>query len=259
MSTDDIDAMAAQFATDVLAFGAHPDDVEIFCGGTVIRLVELGYRIGVVDLTRGEIASLGTPEQRAAEANAASRMLGLHFRENLGLPDGFIGPAPLEKMVEVIRRRRPEIMLVPWIEERHPDHAAAGVLLTKAAFFARVRKFATDPPSESFRPRQLLDYQMRYRMAPSFIMDTAAAAERKRQAIACYASQVTHDPNGVVTLLSSPRAIEAIEACDRLYGSMIGVSHGEPLRAPNALGLVDPVAHFRPNGFSEAHAFEGVR
>jgi hypothetical protein len=100
---------------------------------------------------------------------------------------------------------------------------------------------------------------MPYRIAPSFIMDTAAAAERKRRAIACYASPVTHDPNGVSTLPRSPRWIEATEACDRLYGSMIGVSHGELLQAPNARGLVDPVAHFRHNGCSEAPAFEGVR
>ena len=189
MSTDAIDAMAAQFATDVLVFGAHPDDAELFCGGTVIRLVELGYCLGVVDLTQGGIVSLETPGQRAAEAHAASRMLGLRFRENLGLPDGSSGPAPLAKMIEVVRRRRPEIMLVPWIEERHPNH-------------------------------------------------------------------ITHDPDGVITLLSSPRAIEA---CARFYGSMIGVSQGEPLRAPNALDLVDPVAHCRHDGFSEAHAFDGVR
>lgn len=250
---------AGHFGINVLAFGAHPDDVEIFCGGTVIRLADLGYAVGVIDLTRGELGTLGTPQLREQEALAASRVIGLRLRENLGLPDGFIAEAHLEKLVEVIRRLRPEMMLIPWTEDRHPDHAAAGALLTKAAFFAGVEKFPTGSPSRAFRPRQVLYYQMRHRMAPSFIMDTSSAAQRKHQAIACYASQVTPDAQGVRTLLSSPRAVEAIEARDRYHGSMIGVSHGEPLRAANTLGLADPLAHFRQNAFAEAHAFEAVR
>lgn len=250
---------AGYFGIDVLAFGAHPDDVEIFCGGTVIRLADLGYDVGVVDLTRGELGTLGTPQLREQEALAASQVIGLRLRENLRLPDGLIGEAHLEKLVEVIRRLRPEMMLIPWTEDRHPDHAAAGGLLTKAAFFAGVEKFPAGTPSHAFRPRQVLYYQMRHRMAPSFIVDTSSTAQRKHQAIACYASQVTPDPKGGLTLLSSPRAIDAIEARDRYHGSMIGVSHGEPLRAANTLGLVDPLAHFRQNDFAEAHAFEAMR
>ena len=273
MSSSDIqtDAGGTDFGIDVLAFGAHPDDVEIFCGGTLVSLAELGYGTGVVDLTRGELASHGTPEERAKETEAANRILNLRFRENLSLPDGFIHPwsgyeAPsgkalnshLARAVEVIRRRRPEIVLIPWVDERHPDHAAAGVLLTKAVFFAGLRKFETDPPSRRFAPRQVLYYQMRHRMTPSFIMDTSTAVERKRQAISCYLSQITHRPD-IPTLVSSPRSLEAIDARDRFYGSMIGTSHGEPLRAPNAMGLVDLVAHFRQNPFAEAHAFEALR
>ncbi|HLL83254.1 MAG TPA: bacillithiol biosynthesis deacetylase BshB1 [Longimicrobium sp.] len=260
------------YGVEVLAFGPHPDDVELFCGGTLLRLADLGHRTGVVDLTRGELASQGTPEERAQEAEASSRILGLTFRENLGLPDGFVFPwsgyeAPAEeaarshlgKAVEVLRRHRPELVLLPWIEERHPDHAAAGVLLTKALFFAGLGKFQTEPAHERFVPRQVLYYELRHRMTPTFILDTSQAADRKRQAIACFGSQVRRRAGGVPTLVSSPRALEAIEARDRFYGSMIGATHGEPLRAPNVPGLVDPVAHFRQNPFSEAHFFEALR
>ena len=304
------------YGVEVLAFGPHPDDVELFCGGTMLRFAELGYRTGVVDLTRGELGSRGTAELRAQEAQAAARVLGLQFRENLGLPDGFVFPwsgfeAPhdraaeshLGRVVEVLRRRRPEVVLLPWIEERHPDHAAAGILLTKAVYFAGLRRFETRPAQERFVPRQVLYYELRHRMTPTFVMDTSPVVDRKRAAIACYGSQVHAGAGGSSqarsagarsdagagaraaapgphpgelgpqsqsrpgdgsqvgprTLISSPLALEALEARDRYYGAMIGVRSGEPLRAPNMLGLVDPIAHFRANPFTEAHFFEALR
>jgi bacillithiol biosynthesis deacetylase BshB1 len=246
---------------DVLAFGAHPDDVEIFCGGILIRLADLGHRTGVIDLTRGERASRGTPEERDREAEAAARVMGLAHRENLRLPDTEIDPASREqvaRVVEAIRRLRPAILLVPWIEERHPDHVAAARLVERAAFFAGVRKVETDPPSERFVPDQVLHYAMRHRMRPSFIVDTSAAAERKAEAIACHASQVGRRTGEAATLLGSSLALAAIEARDRYHGSMIGTTHGEPLRSAKVPGLVDPVKHFRDNPFSEAHAFESL-
>jgi len=253
----------AGYGVDVLAFGPHPDDVELFCGGTVIRLGELGYSTGVVDLTRGERASHGTPDERAREAAAAGVELGIGFRDNLGLPDTELAPTQdqLEAVVGVLRRRRPELVLAPWIEDRHPDHGAAGVLVTRAVYFAGVRKFAP-AAGERFVPRQLLYYAMRHRLTPSFIVDTSAAAARKARAIACYASQLVRRGTGGdadPTLISSPRATEAIEARDRYYGSMIGTSHGEPLRSPNVPGLVDPLRQFRDNPFPEAHAFEPLQ
>ena len=250
------------YGVDVLAFGPHPDDVELFCGGTLIRLAELGHTTGVADLTRGEKASHGTPEERAREAEAASAELGIAFRDQLGLPDTEIAVAPphIVRVVEELRRRRPEIVLAPWVEDRHPDHAAAAALIARAVMFAGIRNFAPDA-GPRFVPRQLLYYALRHRMPPSFIVDTSQAAARKARAIACYASQLVRrsdagpgdaDP----TLMSAPGAAAAIEARDRYYGSMIGTSHGEPLRSPAALGLVDPVRHFRDNPFPEAHAFE---
>lgn len=253
----------ASYGLDVLAFGAHPDDVEIFCGGILITLADLGYRTGIVDLTHGELASRGTPEGRALEAEEASKVLGLAVRENLGLPDGFLAASPdspqLPVAVEALRRHRPELVLIPWIEERHPDHVAAGELLTRALFFAGLRKFASGPSAAPFEPRQALYYEMRHRMTASFIVDTSKAWDRKAKAIACHKSQVTRGGQDAPTLIGSPRAIEAIEARDRYRGSEIGVRHGEALRSPQALGLADPIDHFRANPFVHAHTFEPRR
>jgi N-acetylglucosamine malate deacetylase 1 len=248
------------YGIDVVCFAPHPDDAELFCGGTLIRLADLGHATMIVDLTRGERASHGSPEERARETAAATAVLGLRARENLELPDTGLDPASptqLAAVVEAIRRLRPELVLVPWIEERHPDHVAASALVGKALFYAGVRRVETTPAHERFVPRQVLYYAMRHRFTPSFVVDTSAAAPRKAQAIACYASQVTRRPRDAdATLLSSGRAMDAIDARDRYYGSMIGASHGEALRAPNTPGLVDPLRHYRDNPFSEAHAFE---
>ncbi|MEJ7602933.1 MAG: bacillithiol biosynthesis deacetylase BshB1 [Kofleriaceae bacterium] len=246
------------FGVDVLAFGAHPDDVELFCGGTMIRLGTLGYTVAVADLTRGEKASHGTPEDRARETAAASAELAA-WRDNLGLPDTELAVTTdqLSAVVAVLRLRRPELVFAPWVEDRHPDHLIASQLITRAAMLAGVRKFAPET-GERFVPRQLLYYAMRHRMAPSFVVDTSAVAERKARAIACYASQVGRRPGDDPTLVSAPGAIAAIEARDRYFGSMIGTSHGEPLRTAQVIGVVDPVRLFRDNPFADAHAFEPV-
>jgi bacillithiol biosynthesis deacetylase BshB1 len=251
------------YGIDVLAFGPHPDDVEIFCGGVMITLADRGYRTGIVDLSRGELASQGTVDERANEAEAAAKVMSLTLRENLGLPDGFIDGTPdsphLPIAVAAVRRHRPELLLLPWIEERHPDHVAASELMTRAVFLAGLRKFESPGEEGAFAPRQVLYYEMRHRLPPSFIVDTSKAWERKARAIACHGSQVTRRDAVGSTLISSPLAIDAIEARDRHRGSAIGVSHGEALHCRQTLGLVDPVAHFRANPFSDAHAFENPR
>jgi len=251
------------YGIDVLAFGPHPDDVEIFCGGAVITLATLGYRAGVVDLTRGELASQGTVDERAREADSAAQVMGLALRDNLGLPDGFIDGAPasaqLPVVVAALRKHRPELVLIPWFEERHPDHSAAAVLLTRALFFAGLAKFEAPGGAAPFSPRQVLHYEMRYRMTESFIVDTTKAWERKVRAVECHVSQITRRDPAASTLISSQLAIEAIEARDRQRGSEIGVRYGEALRSPQTLGLVDPLAHLRANPFTQAHAFSSRR
>lgn len=254
---------------EVLAFGPHPDDVELFCGGLLARMADLGYRTGIVDLTRGEKSSRGTPETRAAETEAASRVLGLALRENLGLPDGWVAPwggfetpeservrtAPVSRVVEVLRRLRPELVLVPWEHERHPDHESTSALVTRALFFASVRRFETEPPSAPFTPRQVLYYPMRHLAQPSVVVDVTAAYEKKIAAIRCYASQVEPRADAPATLVGSPLSLSSLEARDRFYGAQIGVACGEPYVLREAVGLADPVEHFRRNTFARPLLF----
>ena len=255
--------MSPAYGIDVIAFGPHPDDIEIFCGGVVITLVDLGYRTGIVDLTRGELASQGTPEARAEEAEAGAKVLGVDWRINLALPDGFIdgsaGSPHLRPAVAALRARRPELVLLPWSEERHPDHVAASHLMTRAVFLAALPRFDDGAGGAAFTPRQVLYYEMRHRMLPSFIVDTSNAWEKKARAIACHASQVMRRDGGSPTLISAPLAIAAVEARDRYRGSEIGVRYGEALRSPQALGVGDPLAFYRTNPFPAAHAFERRR
>lgn len=243
---------------NVVAFGPHPDDAELFCGGTLVRMRDLGYSTGIVDLTRGELATNGTPEIRAREAEAAGAVLGLSFRENLGLPDGALNPwrlADVAKVVEVIRRRRPEIVLAPWTEARHPDHAAAGELVTKAVFWAGVTKFSTEPRRDRFTVHQVLYYPMRYTFIPSLVVNTTGAVECKRRAILCHASQVLRSRDAKPTLVNAVNAVDSLLARDAHYGAMIGTSYGEPFKTSSPLAVDDPVAHFRANPLTGAAIF----
>jgi N-acetylglucosamine malate deacetylase 1 len=249
----------SDYGLELLAFGPHPDDVELFCGGLLSKLARAGHRTGIVDLTRGEKSSRGTPETRAQETEDASRALGLSVRENLELPDGWVSPwagfelptreadAPVARVVEVLRRLRPELVLVPWEEERHPDHAATSALVTRALFFASVRHFA--PGRAPFTPRQVLYYPMRHLAEPSVVVDVTEAYAQKLAAVHCYASQVQPDARAAPTLVGSALSLSSLEARDRFYGAQIGVAHGEPYVLREVLGLVDPVEHFRRNAF----------
>jgi bacillithiol biosynthesis deacetylase BshB1 len=256
--------MSESYDLDVLAFGPHPDDVELFCGGLLARMAGQGYRTGIVDLTRGEKSSRGTPETRALETEAASRELGLSLRENLGLPDGWVSPwagfeAPeaerasrsaVARVVEVLRRLRPELVVVPWEEERHPDHEAASALVTRALFFAGVRKFEAEPPGAPFTPRQVLYYPLRHLAEPSFVVDVSSVYARKLAAVHCYASQVQPRPDAPPTLVGSPLSLSSLQARDAFYGARVGVTHGEPYVVRETLGLADPLDHFRRNSFA---------
>jgi bacillithiol biosynthesis deacetylase BshB1 len=261
-------------ALDLLAFAAHPDDVELCCGGLLAASARQGYRTGIVDLSRSELSTSGTPELRAREAEQAGAILGLALRENLGFPDGWIHPysgyeaeaevrasrSQLARVVAVLRRLRPALVVIPWTHERHPDHEATSALLTKALFFAGVARFATEPMLPPFAPVQVLRYPMRYELEPSFVVDISEVAGQKAQAIAAYQSQLgrpaasasSADPRTPPTLISSPLTLEAFEARDRYYGAMIGVRAGEPYRVQGILGLRDPVEHFTANPFAGA-------
>lgn len=247
--------MGALSPVDVLAIGPHPDDIELFCGGTVARLVALGYRVGLVDLTRGELATNGTPEERAVEAARAAELLGVAWRTNLGLPDGFIDPSPRAPggpgadhaipLVRALREARPELVLSPHEVARHPDHAAAGALVRRAVFLAGIGGLAHEPPQPRWLVREVLRYPMRVVAPPSFCVDISAAVATKRAAVACYQSQLGRDRGEAATLVNDPRSVEVIAVRDRYCGAHIGVDAAEPFLIDRTLGVADPVAFLR--------------
>lgn len=229
---------------DVLAIGPHPDDVELFIGGTTRHLVQLGYDVAILDLTRGEAATRGTPELRANEAAAAAKVLGV-TRHQLGLPDGGVhadDPDHVAALVAFIRTHRPEVVFAPWTEERHPDHEAAGKLALRAQFLASAGGYRPDLGARHVM-RELVHYPMRVLATPSFVVDVAHVVAIKRQAIACHASQVAAIVGAPATLVAS--SIGTLETRDAFYGAQIGSLAGEPFIARSTLAIADPLAHFR--------------
>jgi bacillithiol biosynthesis deacetylase BshB1 len=238
------------------AFGPHPDDVELFCGGTVARLVRLGYRTAIVDLSEGELSSRGTLETRRGEAQAAARVLGVQRRINLGLPDGGLenSPANRRAVIEALRALRPRMLLLPHTDDRHPDHEQAAVLIRAAAFQAALAKVETGQPPH--RVDGLLHYMCHHPFAPSLIVDVSEDQGTKERAIACYRTQfatevldgATAGPRpetpGPQTPISTPRFIEQLLARSRWFGSQAGVSHGEPFLTRLPPLVTDPLGLF---------------
>lgn len=221
------------------AFGPHPDDVELFCGGTVARLARLGYRTAIVDLSEGELSSRGTVETRRAEAVAAAEALGVERRMNLGLPDGAIDDTPANRLrvVASIRELRPRLLLLPHDEDRHPDHEGASRLVRAAAFLAGLDKVETGQPPH--RVELLLHYMCHHPFAPSLVVDISEDQPAKERAIACYRTQFAvgaltgtvdgRDPaDGPETPISTPLFLERLLARSRHFGGLTGAAHGEP-------------------------------
>ena len=225
---------------DVLAFGAHRDDIELTCGGTMIKLVDQVYKTGIIDLTAGEMGTRGSAEERAAEAEEAAKILRVRCRENLRIPDSNIEISWENKIkvVKAIRRHRPIIVLLPYWEDRQPDHAHTSQLVFEAAFLAGLSKL--DTGQLKHRPEKLVYYKCHYRFDPSFVVDVTEQHERKMEAIRAYKSQI-YNPNypGEHTLISSPEYIEAIEVQSRYYGGLIRKKHGEPFLVREMLEVED--------------------
>lgn len=224
---------------DLLAIGAHPDDVEISCGGILALAAAQGFRVGIVDLTRGELATNGDPQTRAREAEDAARILGVAVRRNAELPDGAIqaGEAAQEvRLVALLRELRPTLVLSHYPQDRHPDHVEASRLVDRAIYHAGLRRY--DAPGDPFRPEARWHFASRVGFQPSVVVDIAPAWKRKRDAILAHASQVLHGgPDARATALNDPDFLERIEARARHYGGMIGARYGEPLTSPEPLGL----------------------
>jgi bacillithiol biosynthesis deacetylase BshB1 len=213
---------------DLLVFGPHPDDIEIGLGGAVAKHAALGHRIGLCDLTAGEMGSNGTVEVRLAEAEAARVVLGAAWRINLGLPDRSIGTAPDHgrAATRLIRDTRPRAVAVPYGFDRHPDHVAASAMLTDAVFNGGLRRY--EDGREPWRPEWVLYYFINDSAPPSFVVDVSEHYDIKRRALACHASQFRSTEGGAIqTRLTSPLFQQLVESRDAQFGALAGVSFAE--------------------------------
>jgi bacillithiol biosynthesis deacetylase BshB1 len=230
---------------DVLALGAHPDDVELSCGGTVAKLAKQGRRVGIADLTRGELGTRGSREIRAAEAAEAARLLGVQVRENLGIPDGNLETS-LEnrlKIVQIIRKYQPEVLLFPYPVDRHPDHERAHTLCREAWFAAGLVKIETTLDGrmqEPFRPRAYYHFMQWFEFKPSFIIDITDEFDQRMQCVGAFKSQF-YDPdsNERQTILSTPEFIEMLRTRLAYYGDKIGKKYGEPFYSVSPINVPD--------------------
>jgi bacillithiol biosynthesis deacetylase BshB1 len=227
---------------DLAAVCAHPDDAELIMGGTIARETARGRRVALVDLTRGESGSRGTPETRAAEATQAARILGVAHRESLGLPDARLAAIPEQKdvVVAALRRLRPRVVLLQHWEQRHPDHAAASRIVYDACFLAGLRNYRSDL-GPAHRPRKLIYAVTMTEVAevpPSFVVDITASWETKLQAIAAFASQFSPGPGETVGL-PFDRFRANVELAARRHGQRIDVELGEGFLTREPLAVDD--------------------
>lgn len=230
---------------DVLAIAAHPDDVELSAGGTLIKLAEHGYRTGILDLTRGEAGTRGTPQIRKQEADRAAEVLGLSVRENLDLGDAHIwaNEASRVKLVRALRRMRPRIIFTQHADDPHPDHAHTAQLVREASHIAGLTKYDAEAGLERWRPNCVAYFLFPRTVAPTFIVDISAQTERKWEAIRAHASQF-HNPQSdeAQSRVSTPAFLREMEARDRYFGALINAEHGEAFFVREALNVADPVA-----------------
>jgi bacillithiol biosynthesis deacetylase BshB1 len=227
---------------DLLAIAAHPDDVEQTCGGTLIRMAEMGYRTGVLDLTAGEMGTRGTPETRLEEAGEAARRLLLSTRENLGFPDARLENTLAARLTLAakIRELRPRVVILPYWQGRHPDHYRASEIGYEACFLAGLRKI--DERSEPHRPRKVLYASIYTNVNPSFVVDISAQFDRRMEALLSYRSQYG-DSQGAPGIFPDEKEIrERLAAIARFYGNLIGVRYGEPFVVKEMLPVDDIVA-----------------
>lgn len=215
-------------SVDLLVFGPHPDDIEIGFGGAVALHAARGFRVGLCDLTRGELGSNGTVEERLDEAEAARAVLGADWRLNFGWPDGgpYDTPAHADDVVRLVRAARPEVVAVPYWNDRHPDHRAASEMLARAVFRAGLRRYL--PSVDAWRPRQVCYYFINDDAPVSFALDVSEVYDKKRQALACHATQFAPPGAGrVETRLTATTFGQLIESRDARLGALTGVAYAE--------------------------------
>ncbi len=229
---------------DLLAIAAHPDDVELTCGGTLLKMARRGYKTGILDLTAGEMGTRGTPETRAKEAAKAAKILGVAWRGTLGVPDSDVQPARQHKLklASVIREVRPKIVILPYWQARHPDHYHAATLGYEGCFLAGLKQLPIE--GEPYRPFKIL-YSTSYAdVRPTFVVDITKEFEQRRKAILAFGSQfrpAKRAPKGKV-FLAIDRLDDEMNQLARHYGQMIGVKYGEPFLTKELLQVDDVVA-----------------
>lgn len=225
---------------DILAIGAHPDDVELGCGGTVAKMTATGKKVGILDLTRGELGTRGTAETRKQEAADAAQILGVEVRENLGFRDGFFvnDEAHQLEIIKIIRKYRPDIILCNALEDRHIDHGKGADLVESAHFLSGLKKI--DTGQEAWRAKHIFHYIQWYPLKPDFVIDITGFVEKKNEAVFAYKTQFydpkSHEPE---TPISSKLFQHSIENRARDLGMLIGTEAGEGFMLKGYLGLKD--------------------
>ena len=228
---------------DVLVFGAHPDDAELSMGGTIAKLTSNKLKVGIIDLTKGELGTRGTAETRQKEAFQAAIVLKVAVRENLHIDDGNIQNTKenLIKIIMSIRRYKPKIIFAPYFNDRHPDHIDTSGLVKRAMFstgLSKIKTFDKEVSQEPFRPNKLYYFMQTYTFEPSFIIDVSNEFETKMKAVRAYETQF-HNPRSTEpeTFISSPGFINYIESRAHFYGFQIGKNYGEPFFSEEKIEL----------------------
>jgi len=229
---------------DILVLPVHPDDAELGCAGTILKHIASGKKVGIADLTRGELGTRGSAEIREQEADSAARILGLTIRENVGIPDGFFQNTPEYqlKIIEVIRKYRPEIIITNAYHDRHPDHGRASELVEASAFLAGLRKVETyfnGELQQAWRPNLVLHFIQDNYIKPDILIDVTETWDKKIESVLAYKSQF-HNPDWdgePQTYISSPEFIQVVEARAREFGKSIQVKFAEGFTSKKILGV----------------------
>lgn len=229
---------------DILAIFAHPDDMELAVGGTLLKMKHLGYRTGALDVTQGEMGTRGTVEGRAKEATEAAKVLKLDVRENLGLPDGhvFADDPSRTRLVRVLRRLKPKVILTHQENDPHPDHNHIVGLVRESARLASMRRYDEETGGEKINVPIVAHSIFSRLVAPSFVVDISDFLAGKMEAIRAHSSQF-YDPNSTEpeTRLTDKNFLDQLESRSRHFGSLIGVEAGEPFYVRETLNVADPV------------------
>jgi len=227
---------------DILAFGAHPDDVELGCGGTIIKELNAGRSVGIIDLTRGELGTRGTAEIRDKESASAAKVMGVQIRENLGFKDGFFknDESHQIEIIKIIRKYKPKIVLCNAKDDRHIDHPKGADLVSEACFLSGLEKVKTElnsKPQQSWRPSNVYHYIQWKNISPDFLVDISGFEQIKMDAIKCYSSQF-YDPNSIEseTLISKKNFLDTIFNRSLDLGRLIGVDHAEGFTSNKIVG-----------------------